>query len=267
MKGIVALTISASIVVGLSNCTPARMALNESDWMGKQEYKVEGRKGLFSKERMNFGDYHTTTVKRSWTKGSSARSGWTRGNVTDANYENIISIEYIKKKQTVKFEMSDDKGNASEVYCVSKFNSEDLQIGNHPNDLINIATEVLLKTDNSDSKFYVQLYTNKYDKPWQLILDNQPWQARAKKYTGVIALNKDQYYTLVPVTQMQRKDGSAANMPFGSIGIELRNPQSKPVAAVSLIDKGVVYLSDVPAEERFLLANICAALLMQEQIG
>jgi hypothetical protein len=256
-----------SFAVALTHCTPARMALNDDAWQNKQAYNVEGRRGLFTKERMSFGDYYTKSVKRSWTKTSSSRSGWTKGNVTDPNYENIISVEYMKRKQTVKFEMTDDSGNASEVYCVARFNSQDLQIGNYPNDIKNIAAEILLGTDNSDSKYYVQLYTNNYDKPWQLVLDNQQWQARPKKYTGIIALDKDNYYTLVPVTQMQRKDGTAANMPFGAIGLEIRNPQGKPVAAVSLIDKGVVYLSGVPAGERFLLANICAALLMQEQLG
>ncbi len=267
MKNIVTSFILVLIIIALSYCTPAKMALNENNWLSKQEYKVDGRRGLFTKERMNFGAYQTTSVKRSWVKGTSSRTGWTKGIVTDANFENIISIEYIKRKQTVKFEMNDPAGNLSEVYCVSKFNAEDLQIGNNPNSIVNIAAEILLKTDRSDSKFYVQLYTNKYNKPWQLVLDNQAWQARPKKYTGVVAMDKDNYYTLVPVTQMQRKDGSAANMPFGSIGIEIRNKQDKPVAAVSLIDRGVVYLSSVPAEERFLLANICAALLMQEEIG
>jgi exoribonuclease II len=38
------------------------------------------------------------------------------------------------------------------------------------------------------------------------------------------------------------------------------------VAAVSLIDKGMIYLAKTSVEERFLLANACAALLLQEQI-
>lgn len=261
------LLISISSVFLFFNCTPAKMALTDSSWTNKQEYPVDGRRSIFTKERMTFGEYHTTAVKRSWTKGTSARSGWTVGNPTDAHFENIISVEYINKRQTLRFEMADDKGNQSEVFCVSKFDAEDLQIGNRPNDMVNIATELLLKTDNSDSKYYVQLYTNKGRGPWQLMFDNQEWQARPKHYKGIVALDKENYYTLVPVTQMQRKDGTAGNMPFGAIGLEIRNKENLPVAAVSFIDKGVVYLSDVPADERFLLANICAALLMQDQIG
>jgi len=39
------------------------------------------------------------------------------------------------------------------------------------------------------------------------------------------------------------------------------------VAAVSLIDNGMVYLGRTTPEERFLLANACTALLLQEEIG
>ncbi|WP_207492820.1 hypothetical protein [Aridibaculum aurantiacum] len=257
----------AAISITATHCTPAKMALAEENWLSKKEYPVEGRKSIFSKERMNFGEYYTTTAKRSWTQGTSARSGWTKGNAMDPGFENIISVEYINRRQTLRFELADDKGNQSEVFCVSKFKAEDLLIGKNPNNLLNIASEVLLNIEPSESKYYVQIHTSRGKGPWQLVFDNQSWQRRPKQAAGVVALNKEDFYSLVPVTQMQRKDGTAANMPFGAIGIEVRNKQDKPVAAVSMINKGVVYLSDVPVEERFLLANICAALLMQEQIG
>lgn len=55
-------------------------------------------------------------------------------------------------------------------------------------------------------------------------------------------------------------------MPFGSAGFEIRNQDEAPVAAVSLIDKGVVYLKELTDREKTLLANACAALLLQEQL-
>jgi hypothetical protein len=55
-------------------------------------------------------------------------------------------------------------------------------------------------------------------------------------------------------------------MPFGSAGFEIRNKDGKALAAVSMIDNGVVYLSDISPEEKILLSGVCAALLLQEQI-
>jgi hypothetical protein len=63
------------------------------------------------------------------------------------------------------------------------------------------------------------------------------------------------------------KQGKAVALPFGgSIGFEFRNPQGITVAAVSLIDNGVVYFCALSSAEKFLLANAAAALLLQEQL-
>jgi hypothetical protein len=66
---------------------------------------------------------------------------------------------------------------------------------------------------------------------------------------------------------MEGKDGRPQAILFGSVGFEIRNKEGKAVAAVSKIDKGIVYLQAVNSEEKFLLANACAALLLQEIIG
>jgi hypothetical protein len=63
------------------------------------------------------------------------------------------------------------------------------------------------------------------------------------------------------------KNGKSGNILAGSVGFELFDPQGRSVAAVSLVDKGMVFLGKGNATERFLLANACAALLLQEQIG
>jgi len=57
------------------------------------------------------------------------------------------------------------------------------------------------------------------------------------------------------------------NVPLGgSVGFEFKNKFNETVAAVSLIDAGIVYLSNSSSAERFVLANAAAALLLQEEI-
>jgi len=70
----------------------------------------------------------------------------------------------------------------------------------------------------------------------------------------------------VPLSKVVSKKGKVGTMPFGSAGFEIRNQDEAPVAAVSLIDKGVVYLKELTDREKTLLANACAALLLQEQL-
>ena len=90
---------------------------------------------------------------------------------------------------------------------------------------------------------------------------------KPREYIGYLAQGKEKYYTIIPVRHMEGRDGQPAAIPFGSIGFEIRNKEGRAVAAVSKLDRGTVFLQTMDANERFLLANVCTALLLQEVIG
>jgi hypothetical protein len=248
-----------------SSCTPFSLSVSEDLKANHDEYSVKGRQGILIKQKLSFGEFSTTKVKRSWTRGSNSMTGLSKGIPNTPDWENIISMEYIRKKQTIHFNLTDG-ANQSDVYCVSRFQAEDLHLGKNPNSLVNIALEIAGIGHSSSNLYYVQIFQNGAGTPWQLILDNQASQAEAKKYRGVIAKSATEYYTIVPVTQLER-NGKSGNILMGSVGFEIRNPEGRTMAAVSMMDNGVVYLGKTTADERFLMANICSALLLQEQIG
>jgi hypothetical protein len=260
MKKLFIAVLVAMVFIG---CSTPKIAL---DGEGFREMPVKGRNGFLIKQKLAIGEFTTSSVKRSWTRGSSSRSGLSIGNPTDPYYENIISMEYTKRKQTVNFTIADASKNNSEVRCVTKFSSDELIVGNNPNSLLNIGID-LLRGITSSNTFYAQIFINGQSKPWQLLLDNIAMQDKPGKYTGVVALDKENYYSLVPVNKMLDKNGQPRKILFGSIGLELRNKMDKTVATVSFIDNGKVYMNTTDKNEEFLLANICAALLLQQEIG
>lgn len=263
MKRIVYATLSAIILT--SSCTPFKMTVSDELKTNNDEYAVKGRNGTRIKQKISFGGYVTTNIKRSWTKGSSSRSGIGYWETSQHEWVNIISTEYIKRKQTIRFNLADQK-NISEVYCVSRFNAKELEIGKNPNSLLNIGMDILGIGGKSSSNYYVQIYTTgKDERPWEMIIDNQLSQSRPKEYIGYLAKSQSEYYSIVPVTKLE-KNGKSGNILAGSIGFEFRNAQGQAVAAVSLIDNGMVFLGKSNAEERFLLANACTALLLQDVI-
>jgi hypothetical protein len=160
--------------------------------------------------------------------------------------------------------LSDGK-NQSEVFCVSRFQAKDFQLGKSENSIVNIAMDIAGIGGRSSSLFYVQIYTDDSSQPWQLVLDKQAAQAQAKKYTGILAKSQTEYYTLVPVTRLE-KNGKSGNILAGSVGFELHNASGQAVAAVSMIDNGMVFLGKTSEKERFLMANVCSALLLQQEI-
>ncbi len=259
------LLITLSLLAFIS-CTPFRPALSDTLRANHDEYAVKGRNGILIKQRLSFGAFATTSVKRSWTRGTSSKSGFGLG--TDPyspDYVNIIGKEYINKKQTLNFSLIDGTRN-SQVYCATNFNAKEVTIGNKPNSVVNIVLDLMGKGGSSTNNFYVQVYTAEGERPWQLLFDNQAWQATPKSFEAVFAKSSNEYYTITAITQVEAK-GKVLNMPFGAIGLEVRNKSGNPVATLSLADNGIVFLGKVSTEERFLMANLCVALLLQEQIG
>jgi hypothetical protein len=248
-----AIYITLSLALFFTACSTPQMAFNESTGSPKESYAVKGRQGLKIRQKLSFGSFQTTNIQRSWTRGSSSLYG----------VVGVLWASYEKRKQTFSFKLTDNQSRSSEVFCITEVRSEDLFVGRNPNSLFNILTNFSMGP--SDNVFAADIYTGKAEGPWQLVIDNNKAQLESKTYVGYLAKDADNYYKVIPAREMKIRD-KTGTMPFGSIGFEFRNRADQLVAAVSLINNGVVYFGQVNDEEKFLLANACSALLLQEVI-
>ncbi len=260
MKKIIQSFLISSLFIA---CSPAKIAVNDEGWNQKEELTVKGRNGFFIKEKLSFGEFKTTAVKRSWTKGSSWGFGVPVGN----DWVERLNIEFVRRKQTVRFSLTDGNGSESEVTAFSKVRWTDLSIGNNPNSVVNIIADILQIGDAGTNTYAVRIFTARNEHPWEMLIDNNAAQRNAKTYTGLLARDKTNYYTIAPVYKLRNKQGKAVNLPLGgSVGFEFRKPGGETVAAISLIDNGVVYFGNLSKNEKFLIANAAAALLLQQQL-
>src|SRR6187551_475359 len=131
-----------TIAIMVVGCSPTKMAVEKNNWNNIEEFSVKGRQGLLIKQKLSFGEYRTASVKRSWTKGSSAFAGWTTGQPGYEDYSRGIGVEYSKKKQSVRFELTDNAAHESSAFCVTKVRSKDFVLGNNPNSLFNISLDI-----------------------------------------------------------------------------------------------------------------------------
>jgi hypothetical protein len=254
------------LITKLSFSQSMKLALDGNEWSGVLEYPVKGRQGILTNQKLSFGEYHTLLVDRSWTKGSSVMMGISQGIPTDEHYKKIVSSEKVRKNQTLYFALVDSLGNQARAYCITNFKSRDFTIGDNPNSIINIFGDILGVGDESSSLFYAMIYDAQADNRWELILDNQQAQSKPKEYLGYLSKSKDEYYTIRPLSKVVSKKGKVGIMPFGSAGFEIRNQDGKAMAAVSMIDNGIVYLTHLSPKEKIVMSGVCAALLLQEQI-
>lgn len=244
------------VCVGLLvSCSITQPALNVEPGDVVESFPVKGTQGWMINQKLKFGDYETTRVKRSWTRGGNTRIDVPVGGTP--TYPNLISYETSGRHQNYAFQMSDRHGNFSDVYATSNFRSKDLNFGK--------SDSFFGITLSSENIFYLQLFLNIDAQPWQLMLDNDASQIAAKRYRGVFAQDEKNFYTLEPITKVQGETGPT-ELIGGSIGYEIVNPKNELVAAVSLVNGGNVYFNTKDPKERFLMAGLCAALLLQEDL-
>ena len=244
------------ILVVAVSCTPMQPALTASSPV--ENLPVKGRQGLLINQKLTFGDFQTSKVKRSWTRGGENILGIPVGRFN----RDFLSYQSVGKDQDFFFVMEDPGGNRAEVFALSQLASQDIQLDKSSGTFSEDSFSINLKSENI---FYIQLFLNGNNRAWELLLDNEAAQIFAKEYQGIFAYDEDNYYTLKPITKVQGKKGPE-NLLLGSIGYEIFNKKEEPVAAVSLVDSGNVYLYTQDPEERFLMANLCAALLLQEDL-
>jgi hypothetical protein len=237
------------------------LALDEQGWRGIKAHEVKGRHGILIKQKLSFGAYFTTHVDRSWTKGFSSFQG-----SGVEKYQSIISKEYIERNQTLFFAFEDSSRLKADVHCVNDFKESDLQIRGAAFSLSNI-TGRKTSGDASTNLYYVQIYTSAQEPPWHLVIDLEMAQRSPATYTTRLARSANEYYVFSPYRRVKNNKGKVVDFTFGFAGFQVKNKTGESLAAVSLVNKGVVYLKDITKEEKFLLAAACAALLLQEQIS
>lgn len=219
---------------------------------------VKGRNGILIKQKLRVGEdrFYTTSVKRSAIRKWTSMSG----------FVDFIWTEHVEGKQSIHFRLTDGT-DTSDVFSVSNIESRDLILGSNPNALPNVVSSVLrIGTENQRNNYSVAIYLKKGEEPWELFLDNTNSQLHREEYIGYVTRGEE-YYSLVPTWQLEKK-GKVRSIPFGSVGFEIRNKDGATVAATSLVDNGEVYLNpDMDKKEQFLMANVCAALLLQSNIA
>ena len=236
-----------------------QLALDGPEWANTASYEVKGRQGILIKQKLYFGNFFTTSVDRSWTKGFSNFKNIENG--LGGKYRKLISSSYIERNQTLFFTFEDSTRRKADVHCVTNFRVADINVGNTGLNLPQIPGK-----ETSSVVFYAQIYTSADGAPWHLIIDNEKAQEESKTYSTRLAKSNEEFYSVTPYRLVKNNKGKVTEMTFGSAGFQFKNRKGEPVAAVSLINKGVVYLKPLPPEERFVLAAACAAMLLEEQI-
>lgn len=219
-------------------------------------HQVSGRNGILIRQKLRFGPYYTTEVRRGWIKSWGGATG----------VPGRWIVEVARAKQAIHFSLSDGS-NTVRAQTLSRTKSDDIILGPNRNAAHNVAIEILaIGTARQANNFSARFALASGGPEWQLFLDNTAAQLHRREAAGFLE-NEAGFYSIFPLWRVQSRKGRVADMPFGSAGLEIVDEQGRAVAAVSMIDNGAVQIDEaLPAGEKLILAAACSALLLQSNL-
>ena len=234
-------TILALCIIAAS-CSAPRLVLTGGTDDLKETYPVKGASGIMQTQELNFGDYHTTSIRY-----AVAQNGY-----LPAPPENVSWATHASGQQSIYYHLTGAWGLSADAYCVTGLDEEDVAAVKGANSVINKISALTGLQLPAGNMFAAILKTAGHHASWQMFTGAGPAQTTGWHLAGYMARDSDNYYTIY---------ATGSNMK--AAGYEFRNRANQTVAVVSLQHKEVVVLAHVAAEEKFLLANACTAILLK----
>lgn len=254
--------------------TAAKVAVPAQFASGATKMHVKGLNGWMINQKLSFGTYQTSKVKRGWDFSSSVQ--WTKMRISpEEMILRVFHVETDKRNlaQRNKFQYTVTDGtNAAEVYATEKFRENQL----------------VYKSNNphigqvSATKGYEYAFTaailplgEKDNDPWSLVLINRYDRGKdtARRLFDRPYVEEEGYATngkeniairplrLENVTTKSGKDRKVFGGPLLS-GYEVQWDDGV-VAIVDILDNNVWIYNDLEASEKLLLSSIASAIMLK----
>lgn len=228
----------AGITLIFISCKTPDLLLSHELKRDTVAYDVRGRQGLMINQVLSFGPFKTSRVKRGWTQ----------------SYDIPFLLRFQGSKERFSFtQLSGDSLNAG-VFCLGKLQSTELEL---VDDYLGISMEY----ENTFSGSIVFTKTNF----WDFVINNPDAGYGNGEYAtrGFVRSNNGQIIEIIPVNRLENHKGLKN---IDNYGFEFYI-ESKPVAAVSAMNKGKVWLrSGLSKEQSLVLSALCSAILIKSNL-
>ena len=261
-------------IVALASCTAAKLSVPEKFEKEATRMQVKGVNGWQVGQKLSFGNYQTSTIKRGWDFSSSI--SWTKFSIRpeETLAKVFFDINNQKEFQRSKFQYVIEDGNLiAEVYANEKFSEREL-VYKSSNPWIGEAS----KTKNYNYNFSAAIVPLKGSEkePWSLVMiskyDIKKDTARRlfdKPYVEEEghATNGKETISIrsLRVEKVTTKSGNETKVFGGKLltGYEL-TWDGGVVAIVDILDNSIWIYNDLDAADKLILSSISSAILLKK---
>ncbi|HEX2606859.1 MAG TPA: hypothetical protein VHK91_05745 [Flavisolibacter sp.] len=258
----------------LASCTTARLSVPSQFSAQATQYPVKGINGWQVNQRLNFGNYATSKIKRGWDFTSSVQYTKFRIRPEEAVLKVFdINTDNTTNNQRGKFQYTIEDGtNIAEIYATEKFREKQLVYKSN-NPWIGNAS----RTNRYEYAFTAAIVpvSIKEEAPWSLVLINK-YDIGKDTARGIFdrpyveeegyATNGKENIAIRPlrIEKVTTAKGKQTKVFGGKLlsGYELRWDDGV-VAIVDILDNHIWIVNDLDPKEKLILASVSSALLLK----
>ncbi len=261
------------ILIAFSACTAAKLSVPGQFSSQTTKHPVKGINGWQVNQRLNFGNYHTSKIKRGWDFTASVQ--YTRFSIRPEDMllkVFNINTDNNRNTQRGKFQYTlEDGNNVTEIYATEKFNEKQL-IYKSDSWLGNVS-----RTNRYEYAFTAAIVpvTIADYQPWSLVLLNK-YDAANDTGRGIFdrpyveeegyATNGKEKIMIRPlrIEKVTTASGKQTKVFGGKLlsGYELRWDDGV-VGIVDILDNNVWIVNELEPKEKLILASVSSALLLK----
>lgn len=261
-------------IIALSSCTTAKLSMPETFSSQATKMQVKGLNGWMINQKLSFGSYQTSSIKRGWDFTSSVQ--YTRFKIRPE--EMLLRVFDINTdnrnlKQRNKFQYTlEDGNNLSEIYATEKFSEKQLVYKSN-NPYIGSASKTL-RYEYAFTAAILPL-TAKNSEPWLLVLINR-YDAKKDTERKVFerpyveeegyATNGKENIAIRPINSenVTTKSGKETKVFGGKIlsGYELQW-NGRVVAMIDILDNSIWLANNLESPDKLVLSSVASAILLK----
>jgi hypothetical protein len=262
------------LVIVLSSCTAARVSVPEKFSAQATKMPVKGLNGWQINQKLSFGNFTTSKIKRGWDFSSSLSYSKFFLRPEEALLKVFdINTDKNANKQKNRFQYSIEDGNlVAEIYATEKFQEKQLVYKSN-NPWIGNA----YKTNRYEYAFTAAILplTAKNDEPWSLVMINKYDidKDTARRLFDRPYVEEEGYATNgkeniairpLRIENITTKSGKQTKVFGGKMlsGYELQW-DGGVVGIIDILDNSVWMANDLEARDKLILSSIASAILLK----
>lgn len=258
----------------ITSCTAAKLSVPEAFQKQSTKYPVKGLNGWMINQKLSFGSYQTSSIKRGWDFTSSVQFTKFRISPEEALLK-VFDIDTDRRNlnQRNKFQYTlEEDDQLAEIYATEKFSEKQLVYKSN-NPYIGNAS----KTNRYDYAFTAAILplTGNQKDPWSLVMINKYDIAKdtARKLFDKPYVEEEGYATNgkeniairpLRIENITTKSGKQTKVFGGKMlsGYELQW-DGGVVAVIDILDNSIWIYNDLDRSDKFILSSIASAILLK----